>query len=175
MAATSWRLVQLHDEHLVEGFSCGTRPGAADVDRYLRESARAEQAARLAAVWIVEDAAAVTGERRIVGFFTLSPTGVRLSPAVVEALGIMAPYHTIGGWLLGRMGLAVQYQGQDRGRLLVASAIAMARKYRRATAGSFLAVDPANAKLMQWYLGLDFGFRRLAPDDPRILRLAMKL
>lgn len=173
--ATTWQMVRLHDEHPVDAFSCGTRPGTADVDRYLRESAHTEQAARIAAVWVVENTAATTREGRIVGFFTLSPVGVRLSPVVMEAMGIMAPYHTMGGWLLGRMGLAVQYQGHNHGRHLVASAIRVARDLSHATAGPLLAVDPANADLMEWYLGLDFGFQRLAPNDPRMLRLAVKL
>ena len=171
----SWQLVRLHDEHPVDAFSCGTRPGAVDVDKYLRERARPEQAARLAAVWVVEDAVATTREGRIVGFFTLSPVGVRLSPVLMAAMGLMVPYNTMGGWLLGRMGLAVQHQGHDHGRRLVASAIRTARELSLATAGPLLAVDPANAELMQWYLGLDFGLQRLAPNDPRILRLAMKL
>ena len=171
----SWQLLRLHDEHPVDAFSCGTRPGAADVNKYLRESARTEQAARIAAVWVVEDTAATTREGRIGGVFTLSPVGVRLSPVLMEAMGIMVPYHTMGGWLLGRMGLAVQHQGHDHGRRLVASAIRTARDLSYATAGPLLAVDPANADLMQWYLGLGFGFQRLAPNDPRIFRLALKL
>ena len=173
--ASPWQLVRLHDEHPVDAFSGGTRPGAADVDKYLRERAHTEQAARIAAVWVVEDTAATTREGRIVGFFTLSPVGVRLSPVIMEAMGIMAPSHTMGGWLLGRMGLAVPHQGHNHGRRLVASAIRTARDLSHATAGPLLAVDPANAELMQWYLELDFSFQRLAPNDPRILRLAVKL
>ncbi|MCX5762344.1 MAG: hypothetical protein NTW72_12735 [Gemmatimonadetes bacterium] len=126
----------------MDAFSCGTRPGAADVDQ---------------------------------GLFTLSRIGVKLSPVLMEAMGIMASYHTMGGWLLGRMGLAVQHQGHDHGRRLVASAIRTARDLSLATAGPLLAVDPAHVDLMQWYLGLGFGFQRLAPNDPRIFRLAMKL
>lgn len=96
----SWQLVRLHDEHPVDAFSCGTRPGADDVSKFLRERARTEQAARLAAVWVVDDTGAATREERIVGFFTRSPVGVRLSPVLMEAMGIMGPYHTMGGWLV---------------------------------------------------------------------------
>jgi predicted GNAT family N-acyltransferase len=170
-----WQLVRLRDDHPVDAFTCGSRPGAAEIDAYLRQSARTEQAARLAAVWVVENLTATTSEERLVGFFTLSPVSVRLSPALLEAMDITAPYQMIGGWLLGRMGIAQQYRGREHGRRLVASAIRMAQTLSRATAGTLLAVDPANAQLMQWYLDLDFGFRRLAPNDSRMLRLAMKL
>lgn len=73
------------------------------------------------------------------------------------------------------MGLAVRHQGHDLGRHLVASAIRTVRDLSVATAGPLLAVDAANVELMRWYLALGFGFQRLAPSDPRILRLALKL
>lgn len=173
--ASTWKLVRPHSDHPIDDFTCGTRPGSAEVDAYLRDSALTEQAARLAAAWVVEDVAATTRQRRLVGFFTLSPVSVRLSPGLLEAMGIVAPYKTIGGWLLGRMGIAERHQGQGFGRQLVASAITTARMLSADSAGTLLAVDPANASLMDWYLTLDFGFHRLAPNDSRVLRLAMKL
>lgn len=171
----TWHLVRLNATHPVDAFTCGKRPGAAEVNAYLRERALVEQAARLAAVWVVEDTSATAPADRLVGFFTLSPVSVRLSPAVMAATGIVAPYSTVGGWLLGQMGIAVQYQRRQLGPQLVASAIQAARALSVASAGALLAVDPANARLMQWYLDLDFGFQRLAPHDPRLLRLALKL
>jgi hypothetical protein len=35
--------------------------------------------------------------------------------------------------------------------------------------GAFLAVDPKSDKLLAWYEGLDFGFRRLDPSRRRIV------
>jgi len=55
------------------------------------------------------------------------------------------------------------------------TAIQVARELRAETAGVSLVVDPANEPLMRWYRTLAFGFQRLAPNDPRELRLAMKL
>lgn len=173
--ATNWKLVRLNEAHPVDAFTCGTRPGAAEIDRYLRESAHAEQAAHLAAVWIVEDTVAQAQEEQIVGFFTLSPVSVRLSPQLLEAVQVDAPYAAIGGWLLGRMGLAERLQGHGIGKYLVAAAVHAARALRDDSAGVILAVDPKNASLMDWYLMLDFGFQRIAPTDPRSLRLVMKL
>lgn len=173
--SSAWKLVRLREDHPVDAFSCGTRPGSIEINQYLTESALSEQAARLAAVWIVEDAAATSRAECIVGYFTLSPVSVRLSHDILQAMSITAPYQMIGGWLLGRMGLAERHQGHDHGRRLVASAIRIARTLRDATAGTLLAIDPANAELMQWYLQLDFGFRRLAPNDAKMRRLVVKL
>jgi GNAT superfamily N-acetyltransferase len=173
--ATNWKLTKLSETHAIDAFTCGTRPGAAEIDRYLRESALTEQAAGLASVWVVEDVSASTREDQLVGVFTLSPVSVRISPDLLAAMGIAAPYAQIGGWLLGRMGLSIRHQGQGYGRLLVATAVRTAREWREQTAGVLLAVDPKNAKLRQWYLDLDFGFHRLESNDSRLLRLVMKL
>ncbi len=174
MQAT-WTLVRLRDDHPVAEFTSGTRPGCADIDAYLRDSALVEQASRLSAVWIVEDAAAASPAECIVGFFTLSPVSVRLDDTLMTSIGITAPYRMFGGWLLGRMGLAQRHQRRDLGRLLVASAIQIARTLSEETAGPLLVVDPKNDQLLQWYLRLDFGFRRIAPTDARMRRLALKL
>lgn len=170
-----WKLGRLRDDHPVDAFTCGSRPGAEDIDRYLRESALTEQSAHLAAVWIIEDMAAPTREEQIVGFFTLSPVSVRFSPQLLEAVQVDAPHAAIGGWLFGRMGLAERHQGKAIGAHLVAAAIHAARALRDDSAGAILAVHPKNAALMDWYLKLDFGFQRLAPTDPRSLRLVLKL
>lgn len=173
--APGWQLVRLQENHPVDAFTCGTRPGTAEIDKYLREHAPSEQAARLASVWVVEDTETIVKEERLVAFYTLSPVIVRLSGVLMEKMNINAPYQTIGGWLLGRMGIAERHQGHEYGRVLVASAIRMAKELSHEWAGPLLAVDPANESLVQWYLNLDFGFHRLAPTDPRILRLALKL
>lgn len=172
---TTWKLVRLDSSHPVTAFTCGTKLGAKEIDEYLHHSALAEQAAGLSMVWIVDDASAVAPAERIVGFYTLSPVSVRLDKQLMAAVGITAPYMSIGGWLLGRMGLATQHQRQDYGALLVASAIATAKKLRNESAGPLLVVDPKNEGLMVWYQKLDFGFRRLMPRDARNRRLVMKL
>jgi GNAT superfamily N-acetyltransferase len=172
---TTWKLVRLDASHPVTAFTCGAKPGAREIDEYLHTSALAEQAAGLSMVWVVEDTSADAPEARIVGFYTLSPVSVRLDKQLMAAVGITAPYMSIGGWLLGRMGIAAQHQGQQYGTLLVASAIATAKRLRDESAGPLLVVDPKHEKLMRWYQHLDFGFHRLMPTDDRNRRLVMKL
>ena len=104
-------------------------------------------------MWVVEDTNANALNDAIFGFFTLSPVSVRFSPVLMERIGVHAPCLSIGGWLLGKMGVAVQHQGHGLGAPLVASAIARARALRDTTAGPLLLVDPKNEQLMGWYLG----------------------
>ena len=94
----------------------------------------------------------------------------KLTPAILDTLGLgSAPYRAIGGYLLGRLGVAAHLQGQNLGRDLVAAVISIARGVRSQAGGAFLAVDPKNDKLLAWYERLDFGFQKLDPAKRRII------
>lgn len=169
-------LVQLAAHHAVQGFTCGNRPGAPDIDEYLRTSALSEQTAGLSRVWVATDPSAATPAGDIVGYFTLSPLSVPVSPAVLGMLGLNAvPYRAAGGYLLGRLGVAAHVQGQHLGSALVAVAIKLAKQARYEAGGAFLAVDPKNDKLLAWYERLDYGFQRLDPANPTRRRLVVRL
>ena len=107
----------------------------------------------------------------VVGFFTLSPLSIRIDPRLLAAVGLDAvPYPSVGGYLLGRLGVDVEYQGQGIGQALVAVAISQARQGRAGTGGVFMAVDAKDDGLVAWYERL--GFARLGPHTRRlVLRL----
>lgn len=169
-------LVQLASHHDVQQFSSGDHPGAQEIDDYLRSSALAEQAAGLSSVWIAIDSQASDPSTQVAGYFTLSPLSVPVTAAVLSQLGLQSvPYRAVGGYLLGRLGVASHLQGQELGSLLVAAAIKMAKQARDEAGGAFLAVDPKNDKLLAWYERLGFGFRRLDPTNPGKRRLTLRL
>jgi len=170
MPPVPFHLTRLDELHPVRAFTCGTRPGAADIDAYLHTSALAEQAAGLSTVWVAVDRTAERQEEVIVGYFTLSPVGVRISPAVTAAFALPSvPYAAVGGYLLGRLGVASNRQGHAYGATLVAAARKKALALREEGGGVFLVVDPKSERLAAWYEGLDFGFRRLDPKHPRLV------
>jgi ribosomal protein S18 acetylase RimI-like enzyme len=163
-------LVQLASHHDVRGFTCGNHPGSFEIDEYLKGSALAEQAAGLSRVWIATDSRAGTPDEFIAAYFTLSPLSIPLTPAVLATLNLGSiPYRAVGGYLLGRLGVAARLQGQSLGPALVAAAVKIARQARTEVGGAFLAVDPKNDELLVWYERLDFGFRRLDPGKRRII------
>ncbi|WP_373060726.1 hypothetical protein [Gemmatimonas sp.] len=104
-------LTKLTADHPVHTFTCGCKPGATEIDDYLRTSALLEQEAGFSVIWVVIDTEATREVDVIVGFFTLSPVGVRVNPTVTAAVGpphISSP--SVGRWLLGRLGVAVKHQ-----------------------------------------------------------------
>ena len=111
-------------------------------------------------------------ETSIVGYFTLSPLSLRCDVHVQRGLGLTQVYPHVGGYLLGRLGVAGMWQGRGLGPLLVQRAIASACAARASSGGLFLAVDAKNERLLAWYLGLDFGFVRLSAER---MRLVMRL
>lgn len=163
-----FRLEQLASHHSVAEFTSGDDA----IDAFLRTSKFAEQAMGLSSVTVAVDSNATNDA--IIGFFTLSPLSIRIDPRVLVALGVTSvPYASIasiGGYLLGRLGVDRRYQGRGIGQALVAVAIAQARHGCGDTGGVFLAVNPTDASLVGWYERL--GFARFSEHTHRcIMRL----
>jgi GNAT superfamily N-acetyltransferase len=168
-----FRLERLTSAHPVDAFTCGDRPGASEIDAYLRSHALHEQTTGLSTTTVAVDGSARGEADVLVGFYTLSPLSVPVRASVLAACGLIdVPYRSVGGYLLGRLGVSVRSQGEGLGPLLVERAITAARLARESTGGAFLALDAKNEALVCWYLGLGFGFVRLDPEQSRlVLRL----
>lgn len=162
----TFRLEPLDVGHDLRVFSCGASAEARAIDQFLHEHARAEHAAGLSSVTVALDS--VSGE--VVAFFTLSPLCIPLSAQVLTALGLDAvQYRAVGGFLLGRLGVAVAHQGVGLGAAMVVKALEQAAHARReSVGGAFVAVDPKDERLVDWYVSL--GFTRLDPGRRRVVR-----
>ncbi|MBI5608765.1 MAG: hypothetical protein HY902_07775 [Deltaproteobacteria bacterium] len=166
------QLERLTPHHPVHAFDCGTSPAGHAIGAFLREQALTEQAAGWSATTVAVDLDAQETKRQLAGFYTLAPLGLRADTAVLAALGLGGRYPQVGGYLLGRLGVAGHLQRRGLGALLVERAIDAASRARTVGGGAFLAVDAKTEALVAWYLGLDYGFFRLSPDRPRlVLRL----
>ena len=141
-------VMTLAPTHKVGAFSCGD----AAIDQFLRERAADEQALRLSQVYVTVDA-----EGDVCAYFTLSPLTIRVEPTLLASLGTAAvPYPTIGGFLLGRLGVATRIQGRGVGEALVMRAAQIAKREASYVGGVFLAVDPKDERLVRWYARLGF-------------------
>lgn len=141
-------LVPLAPAHPVHNFACGD----AEIDRFLHDRAAIEQAMRLSQVYVTVD-----GGGAVCGYFTLAPLAVRVEPSFLVSLGVGAvPYPSIGGFLLGRLGVATDLQGRGIGEALVMRAAQIAKREAEYVGGVFLAVDPKDERLMEWYARQSF-------------------
>jgi len=165
-----FRLEILHLRHDVVGFTSGNGL----VDGYLHNTALLDQSLKLSTVRVAVDSAApVAGPPlsvQVIGFFTLSPTLIRVDQRLLAALGLPGISHThIGGFLLGMLGVEGAWQGQGIGSALVARALEYAQSERQEIPGAFLAVDAETEKLVQYYEAL--GFTRLSGTRKVVRRL----
>lgn len=141
-------VVPLSSVHRVAGFTCGN----ADIDGFLQHLAAGEQSLGLSQVYVTPSAA-----EEVLGYFTISPLAIRVEPALLAHLGLaVSPYPSIGGFLLGRLGVKSQLQGQGVGEALVMRAAQLAKQESQIVGGVFLAVDPKDDRLARWYARLDF-------------------
>ncbi len=148
--------------HNVGAFSCGNT----EINEYLHNRALAEQALSLSQVYVMIDAAS-----RVWGYGTLSPISVPVKSGILAAVNIAhSPYPAIGGYLLGKLGVDKEAQHGGVGSSIVARLAQIAAQQRAVTGGVFLAVDPKEDWLIDWYQKL--GFVRL---DPKYGRMALPL
>lgn len=141
-------VVPLTATHLVDGFACGD----SNIDEFLRVRASVEQAAHFSQVYVTTNRAA-----EVMAYFTLSPVAVRVETALLQSLRVSsAPYPIIGGFLLGRLGVASSLQRRGIGEALVMRAAQIAKREAANVGGAFLAVDPKTEALVRWYAKQDF-------------------
>ena len=136
-------IVPLAPTHKVRGFACGD----VDIDYFLHDLATPEQSLGLSQIYV-----AANDANEVLAYFTLSPLTIRVEPSLLESLRLdTVPYPSIGGFLLGRLGVARNLQRQGVGEALVMRAAQIAKYEAKVVGGVFLGVDPKNEQLNRWY------------------------
>jgi GNAT superfamily N-acetyltransferase len=134
--------------HNVGSFACGDK----DVDGFLHHLAMTEQALKLSQIYVSS-----SSDRNVLAYFTLSPVMVRVDSSLLQCLGVgTLPYPSIGGFLLGRLGVHCSLQRRGIGEALVMRAAQIAKREAKLVGGAFLAVDPKTDELVRWYSKQDF-------------------
>ena len=168
---TPFRLERLDTRHNVAAF----RSDRPSIDSYFQERAIVEQSLGFSSVTVAVDRGAPTtaapGSIEVIGFFSLSPLSIKVAEPLLARLGLKdVPYPSLGGFLLGRLGVQKKLQGKHIGSSLVAAAIDYAETGKLGVGGAFIALDAEEENLVPFYARL--GFQRLHPEK---LRMIMRL
>lgn len=159
--AKTFHFEPLQDHHDRANFSCGTEA----LDRYFRgDPIRQDMSRKLAAAFVMTDAAAV------VGFYTLSSLSIVSSDLPENLVKRLPSRLPIPVTLLGRMGVHIDWKGKGLGTDLLMDALyrsLMAAK----TVASWAVVVDAKEEATGFYL--KHGFIQF-PESPRRLLLPMR-
>jgi GNAT superfamily N-acetyltransferase len=90
------------------------RSGVEVLDRYLRELALQDMRRRVAGCFV-----ALNDARAITGFYTLAATSVAIDKLPSDLTKRLPRYPLVPAVLMGRLAVAVEYQGQGLGRALI--------------------------------------------------------
>ena len=143
-------------------FHCGDE----EIDKYFHERASRDMREKLAAVFLLvlkED------PKTIIGFFTLSSQQTTCADLPEELRKKTGRYRVVGVTLLGRMGVAKEFQGQKYGEHVLFGALHEAWKATKHVMSFAAVVDAKSESLVSFYE--KYGFRRL---EGRRLIMPMK-
>jgi GNAT superfamily N-acetyltransferase len=136
-----YRIEPLSGRHDRSAFTCGVEP----LDRYFRQFASQDMRRRLATCFVISEAAAGT----IAGYYTLAATNLLLRELPDAVAARLPRYPAIPAVLLGRLAVAVAFQGRRVGAVLLSDALT---RSARADIGIFaLVVDPKDEDARRFY------------------------
>jgi GNAT superfamily N-acetyltransferase len=129
-------------------FDCGSEA----LTRYFRERAKQDFERRAGTVWVLPGPDAPSGQlRRVVGFYTLSPTGVPLTEIAPEIGKKLARYPFVPAYLIGRLAVDKSLQRRGYGEFLLHHALRRCAGLGDHAAASFVVVDAKDDAAAAWY------------------------
>ena len=135
------------------------RSGVDALDRYLRELALQDMRRRVAGCFV-----ALNDARAIMGFYTLAATSVAVDALPPDLTKRLARYPLVPAVLVGRLAVAMEYQGRGLGRALIFDA---AIRTDHLGIGAFaIIVDAKDDRAVEFYRSSGFA---LIPGQSRRL------
>jgi len=149
-------------DHDRASFSCGI----SELDDYLRFQANQDARRKVAAPFVMVDQV-----RRIIGYYTLSAYGIRVTDLPPQVAKKLPKYPLIPATLLGRLAVSEEHQGQKFGRLLLMDALHRCWKNTSQVASVGVIAEAIDQAARRFYLHHEF-----VPlsDHPQKLFIAMK-
>jgi predicted GNAT family N-acyltransferase len=145
-------------------FSCGIEA----LDRYLKTQAAQDAKRYVAAVFVLVN----EGEPdRILGYYTISATSVKLSELPLATTKKIPKYPNVPATLLGRLAVSDRCRGMGFGEFLLMDALRRSFEQSAQIASAAVVVDAKDEKGLGFYQ--HYGFTQF-PDNQRRLFLSMK-
>jgi GNAT superfamily N-acetyltransferase len=152
---------KLNKSHDRSRFSCGVEA----LDRYLKERASQEAARKIAAPFVVVD-----GENAVIGYYTLSATGVDVGEWPEDIARRLPRYPVTPATLLGRLAVDEHHRGRGLGEYLLLDALFRSWSLADHIGSAAVVVDAKDDSARSFYLR--YGFLPF-PERPARLFIPM--
>jgi predicted GNAT family N-acyltransferase len=153
----------LAPHHDKVAFSCGNE----QLDRYLQSTATQDKKKNIAIPYVIYD----KERQRIIGYYTLSMSGINLEALPQEISKKLPKYPIIGVTLIGRLAVAQDYKGFGWGKLIIMDTFQRSLNISKATGSFAVVVDAIDDDAVRFYKRFDF---KNFPDRPDRLFRTMK-
>jgi GNAT superfamily N-acetyltransferase len=152
---------KLDKSHDRSQFSCGVEA----LDRYLKERASQEAARKIAAPFVVVDS-----ENAVIGYYTLSVTGIDVGDWPEDIAQRLPKYPVTPATLLGRLAVDKRHRGQGLGEHLLLDALFRSWSLADHIGSAAVVVDAKDDSAQSFYLR--YGFLSF-PERPARLFIPM--
>ncbi len=140
-------------------FSCGEP----SLDAYLQRQASQDLKRRAAVVYVMTEREEAS---RILGYYTLSATSVKLSDIPQETQKKLARYPDVPASLIGRLAVDERHKGQGLGARLLRHALLRSLEQSQALAIAVVVVDALNDSASRFYQ--HYGFLPMPSQNNRL-------
>ena len=148
----------LNQNQIRTAFNCGIE----SLDRYLKHQANQDVKRRVSRVFVVRSR---QGEKRVLGYYTLSTLSVDLA-VLAKELAKKLPTHPLPAALIGRLAVDVSSQGKGIGKVLLSNAIERTLAVSDDIAIYAIVVDAIHEQAESFYM--KYGFAHLAAEGKRL-------
>jgi GNAT superfamily N-acetyltransferase len=153
----------LEKRHERAAFRCGNQ----ELDLYFQRQVNQDKKRNLAVPYVALD----LKKSAIIGYYTLSMSGINLEILPQATAKKLPRYPIVGVTLIGRLAVAQNYQGYGWGKMLLMDALYKSLEVSFKTASFAVVVDAIDEQAVEFYQRFDF---QPFPDQPRKLFRTMK-
>ncbi len=149
-----WQIQLFSKQFDRKSFDCGVE----SLNLYLQTQASQEVKRKICAVYI----AAKASSMEICGYYSLSATSAKLKQLPDSVRGKLPRYPEVPAFLIGRLAVSVQFQGEGVGKFLLLDALVRSLHLSSEVGASLMLVDAKDESAVRFYE--KYGFQVLGAN-----------
>lgn len=160
---TKFQVELLDKKHQKSNFSCGIP----ELDNFLKEQAGQHMKKRITTTYVLTE----NGYSAIKGYYSLSSYGIDISKLPTNFTRKLPKYPVLPATMLGRLAVALEFQGLGIGEYLLMSALQVSYDISLKQGSVCVCVDAINQKAINFYK--KYGFIQFEDNKSRLF-ISMK-